>query len=136
MLSAFSVALYFYVTVFAVSLSQVSAGHPDQGKCCPLPPDLPMSFVDVPVFRETLDNSIYFDVISHCKEAPFSGQSRSTNAHENTHVINNVLRNTYTQEYKTPFNGFYILDGKGVIIAEPKIKKSFVNHFVPENLRS
>jgi hypothetical protein len=136
LLSAFSVAFYVYVTVFAVNLSQVLAGHPDQGKCCPLPVELEIKFVDVPLFREQADGSIYSDVISHYKENPFSGESRSTNAHETTHMINNVLRNAHTELFKKPFNGFYVLNGRGVVIEEPKIKKSFVNHFVPKNLRS
>lgn len=132
---AFSVAFYIYVTVVANSLPSV-ADHPDQGKCCPLPSELEITFVDVPVFRNPQEDSVYFDVISHYKENPFSGESRSTNAHETAHGIHSVLRNHYTTLLKKPVNGFYVLKGKAVIVEEPKIKISYVNNFVPKNLRS
>ena len=95
-------------------------------------------FVDVPVFRSTTETgTIYNDVLSHSPIAPFGNKSgRSTNVHETVHGINSYLRNKYTASLKKPVNGFYVLEGKGVVIEEPNIKKSDVNKFVPENLRS
>lgn len=129
------VLLLFFLCLF-LSIKTIAA-HPDQGKCCPLPPEIVISFVDVPIFGEIIkEQSVYADVINHSKTNPHSGESRATNAHETAHGIHNILRNQHSISLKKKVNGFYALQGRGVIIEEPKIRISFVNHFVPEVLRS
>ena len=92
-------------------------------------------FVEVPEFRPKTENSVYGDIMSHSKEAPFGdAHGRSTNAHETVHGINSYLRNKYSHGKRV--NGFYAMNGKGVIVEEPDIRKSQVNQFVPRNLRS
>jgi hypothetical protein len=94
------------------------------------------NFVSVPTFRESED-SIYGDVLSHSKGKPYGDSGgRATNAHETAHGIHSYLRNTYSRLYGKKVNGFYCLQGRGVILEEPNIRKSQVNKFVPENLRS
>jgi hypothetical protein len=57
-----------------------------------------------------------------------------TAGHETTHGINSELRNYHNKTGKRA-NGFYVLDGKGVIIVEPNIRKSAVATYVPASLR-
>ena len=93
-------------------------------------------FVEVPVFRRSEEGSVYGDVMSHCEEAPFGDRAgRSTNAHETGHGIHSYLRNKYTRELGKRVNGFYGLQGRGIIVEEPNIRKSQVNNFVPQSLR-
>ena len=95
------------------------------------------NFVTVEEFRKHSENSVYGDIMRHSREAPFGDQhGRATNAHETAHGIHSYLRNKYTRELKKKVNGFYALEGRGVVIEEPGIRKSDVNDFVPENLRS
>jgi hypothetical protein len=93
-------------------------------------------FVKIPVYRHIIDDTVLSDVISRSKSQPFSFGTRSTRSHETTHGINSELRNFYTNSLQKKVNGFYVLEGRGVIIEEPNIKKSQVNKFVPENLKS
>ena len=130
---AFSAILFYIIAVSIQALAQ----HPEQGKYSPLLNELEIDFVEVPVYGAILTNdSVFADVINHSKTTPFSGESRSTNAHETAHGIHNVLRNEYSAVLKRKVNGFYILQGRGVIVEEPKIKKSHINYFIPANLRS
>lgn len=93
-------------------------------------------FVKVPTYRTIVDKSVLSDVTSHSRGKPFTGDKRATNAHETAHGIHSELRNDYTDSLKKKVNGFYVLEGRGVIVEEPKIRKSQVNYFVPEKLRS
>ena len=91
-------------------------------------------FVSVPKFR-SLEDSIYGDILSHVhRRLHGDSGSRSMKAHETAHSIHFYLRK-YTQRGKK-VSGFYCLKGRGVIIEEPNIRKSQVNKFVPQNLRS
>lgn len=94
-------------------------------------------FVEVPVYRKGEEGTVYGDIISHVKGAPFgAAHGRSTDAHETSHGIHNELRNSYQQKLGRRVNGFYALEGRGVIIDEPGIKMSHAVAFIPENLRS
>ncbi len=94
-------------------------------------------FVEVPEFRQHSEQSAYGDIMRHSQEAPFGDRAdRATNAHEITHGIHSYLRNLHTRESGKKVNGLYVLNGRGVIIEEPKMRKSKVIEFVPENLRS
>lgn len=95
-----------------------------------------LQLIEIPDNHILKEKSIYADVINHSENNPYSGETRSTNAHETAHFIHNVLMNKYTISTKKPMNGFYILNGKAAIIEEPKMKRSFVKNFVPLKLRS
>jgi hypothetical protein len=100
----------------------------------PIPERIP-EFVKVPVFR-TSESSVFGDILSHSEENPFGGTSRSTNAHETGHGIHAYLRNKYSSALSKTVNGFYVLKDRGVIVEEPKIKKSQIAKFVPASLHS
>jgi hypothetical protein len=75
------------------------------------------------------------DITNH--EAP--GDSNNYNdkvtlGHETSHGIHAYLRNKNTQPGKR-VNAFYVLHDRGVIVEEPKIRKSQVAPFVPPSLR-
>ena len=93
-------------------------------------------FVKVPIFRQSEKDSVFGDVLSHSEEKPFGGSNRSTNAHETGHGIHSYLRNKYTGIMHKKVNGFYALKDRGVIIEEPKIRKSQIAKFVPQSLHS
>lgn len=97
------------------------------------PEEILPEFVDVPVFRKESEESIYSDVISHSSDRPFgNANGRATNVHETAHGIHSWLRNKHGKNV----NGFYCLEGRGVILEEPNIHKRDVAKFVPENLKS
>lgn len=107
----------------------------------PLPPQkqpVVPTFVDISVFRSTGETgTVYNDVLSHSPTAPFGNEhGRSTNVHETAHGIHSYLRNKYNASLGKRVNGFYVLQGRGVIVEEPNIRKSQINKFVPEILRS
>lgn len=94
-------------------------------------------FVPVKTYRTSEKDTVYGDIISHTKGRPFGdAHGRSTNAHETAHGIHSDLRNEYQSKMGVRVNGFYALEGRGVIIEEPGIKMSHAVKFVPENLRS
>lgn len=102
-----------------------------------VPEEIIPTFVSVPEFRSSEQDSIYGDVLRHSKGRPYGDSGgRDTNAHETSHGIHNYLRNMYTRQYGKKVNGFYVLQGRGVIIEEPNIRKSQVNRFVPQSLRA
>lgn len=77
------------------------------------------------------EDSLYADIINHSK-SPHLQHDRDTNAHETTHSINSVLRNSQGYGY----NGFYLTKDKGFIIKEPSIRKRDLIKYIPVNLRS
>jgi len=102
----------------------------------PIKPEIVPVFVDVPEFRSNSEQSVYGDTMRHSEESPFGDQhGRSTNVHETIHGIHSYLRNKYKSS-NNRVNGFYGLDGRGIIIEEPNIRKSQIKKFVPQNLRS
>lgn len=92
-------------------------------------------FVKVPSYGEPSEDSIYGDVMSHTHR-PWKKSNRNTNVHETAHGITSYLVNKYTKKLGKQMNGFYALDGKGVVIEEPNLKLSTVARFVPQNLRA
>jgi len=100
------------------------------------PPEIVPEFVEVPEFRTHSEQSVYGDIMKHSQEAPFGdGHGRSTNAHETGHGIHSYLRNKYSSGSKK-VNGFYGLEGRGIIVEEPNMRKSHIAKFVPESLKS
>ena len=71
------------------------------------------TFVMVPEFRSSIEDSVYGDILSHSDKAPFGDSAgRATNSHETAHGIHSYLRNKYTvmKDGKLErFNGFYVL---------------------------
>lgn len=72
------------------------------------------------------------DIMNHATDSN-SYDDKVTLAHETTHGINSYLRGHFGNGKKV--NGFYVLQGRGVIIEEPNIRKSQVGPFVPQSLR-
>jgi hypothetical protein len=102
----------------------------------PEPKEVVPEFTEVPTFRNYPGGSVYADVLSHSKDSPFgNGHGRATNVHETAHGIHSYLRMQHSRG-GTKINGFYVLDGRAVIIEEPNMRKSRVAEFVPQNLRS
>lgn len=93
-------------------------------------------FVKVQVYRNSESGTVYGDVISHVQGNPHGdANGRSTNAHETTHSINSEIKSSHYNQ-SVNCNGFYVLEGRGVVLQEPKIKMSNIVQFVPQNLRS
>ncbi|MCA9672911.1 MAG: hypothetical protein KC503_45280 [Myxococcales bacterium] len=59
---------------------------------------------------------------------------RVTHGHETTHGINSELRNSHNTT-GAKANGFYLLENRGVVIAEPNMSKARVAALVPSGLR-
>lgn len=87
-----------------------------------------MNIIDVNKYRSIKDG-IYGDVISHCKN-PVTNEGRYTNVHETSHFISSELRFGRKRQ-----NGFYILDGKAVILDQPNITINDIIEYVPPNIR-
>lgn len=102
----------------------------------PKPKSIDPVFVDVPLVSKRInEDSIYADIINHSRN-PVLDDTRTTNAHETTHMITSDLRNAHRQSSGKKVNGFYVTQGKGVIVEEPKIRKSDMIPFVPQSLKS
>lgn len=89
-----------------------------------------MNYVDVPQHGRPADDSVYEDVLSHCTR-PNRGDGRYTDAHETAHFISSEIRNAHSGHN----NGFYIADGKGVVVDHPKITIGDIAGYIPTVLR-
>ena len=87
-----------------------------------------MDLIEVQKYGSFGDD-VYGDVLSHCKR-PNRGDGRYTDVHETSHFISSELR-----QGKMGYNGFYILNSKGVLVKEPPTTIGEVAKYVPENLR-
>lgn len=99
----------------------------------PSPPTVKMpTFIQVNTVNNRItENSTYADIINRSRN-PVLQYDRYTNAHETTHMVNNDIRNAQGQGY----NGFYVRQGRGVVVKEPRIKKNDMKPFLPKNLCS
>ena len=97
-----------------------------------------IDFISVPKYRTVNDKSIvYKDIMEHSKENPFgNSEGRPTNAHETVHSIHAEIRNEYYLKLGYKVNALYCLDGKAILVKEPKITMRHIIPFVPEKLRS
>jgi hypothetical protein len=105
-----------------------------------VPPAVPApavpKFIAVPAYRAGEAGTVYGDIISHSRGAPFGlAHGRDVDAHETTHGINSEIRNA-NQRAGARVNGFYVLQGRGVLVEDPNIKMQNALRFVPKNLRS
>ncbi len=81
--------------------------------------------------------SVLYDIESHIPSkygTTYRDNDRITWGHETTHGINSHLRNYFNKSGKKA-NGFYVLNGQGVIVSEPKMSKARVAQHVPSVLR-
>jgi hypothetical protein len=93
-------------------------------------------FIEVPLVNNRIkEDSLYADIINHSRN-PVLDHNRATNAHETTHMINNDIRNAATRQLGKKMNGFYVRQGKGVVVEEPKCKKNDIKEFLPQSLQS
>ena len=60
--------------------------------------------------------------------------SYMTAGHETTHGINSDLRNNHNDTGGRA-NGFYVLENRGVIVAEPNIRKADAQRYIPQALQ-
>lgn len=77
------------------------------------------------------------DIIRHLPRSygdTYADSDLVTYGHETTHGINSHLRNNFNTTGRRA-NGFYCLNDRGVIIAEPNMRKSAVAAYVPASLR-
>lgn len=89
-----------------------------------------------PVNSDSSDKTLYGDIITHCKDWQHyaNKSSKYTTAHECTHGINNDLRlASGNWEGK---NGFYLGKNRSILLDEPKMKKSAIIPYIPQELRS
>lgn len=101
-----------------------------------LPKSVEPQFVQVSQYRSSESGSVYGDVISHSKDKPYGDQNgRLTNVHETTHGINSYVRNSNSSG-RGKINGFYVLEGRGVVLDEPRLTMEDAKRFVPQTLRA
>lgn len=114
--------------IFALALFLVTPVSAQEKKALLPPPD----FVTVPkVSNRINEDSIYADIINRSRN-PFLTDTRATNAHETTHLINADLGNATMSR----LNGFYVRNGRGVYITEPRVRLAEVSRYLPLSLRS
>lgn len=77
--------------------------------------------------------SVLADIVNACDgiNQPSLDNSRRTNGHETTHMVQANMRNAHGGRV----NAIYLLNGEGVILKEPGIAKRLVSRFVPPSLR-
>jgi hypothetical protein len=103
---------------------------PDIGLRVAFTPWPPTRAIVDPAFGPALS-----DVMSHEPAGVnYWYDDRTTLAHETTHAINNAIRNAFNGGPLA--NGFYVMNGWGVVVAEPHVRKSQVAALVPPSLRS
>lgn len=90
-----------------------------------------MDLVALKKYRDFEDSNIlYADLMKYSKN-PVTNESRSTNAHETSHMISSQLRN----KYRRNLNGFYYNGMSGILINQPNLTIKDVGPYIPENLR-
>lgn len=95
-----------------------------------------LQLIDVEKFRDLPNNSVYNDVMNHSKSVPFGDtHGRNTNVHETVHGINSYLRNKHKRESGKHVNGFYVGNGYGIILENPKLRLRQVGPYVPQSIR-
>lgn len=133
-----SVALAFLIPIALVAKT---SRQTDDYNSCRLPPPatraegavLPQ-FIEVPlVANRVQEDSVYADIMNHSRNPFISKHGRMIDAHETVHDINSDIRNSHGG---AGYNGFYVLEGRGTVLPEPKILKNDVIAYLPKNLRS
>ena len=103
-------------------------------------PGASLRFIDYPATRTGSDRTwgaVLTDIHNHLPPRygdMYWDSDKITAGHETTHGINSDIRN-YHNDTGRRANGFYALEGRGVIVEEPNIRKSAVAAYVPASLR-
>ena len=79
--------------------------------------------------------SYYFSGSACFPYTNYYSSDPDTYAHEATHGLNACLRNNYNTTGEV-VNGFYLLEGRAIVIREPHIRKSQVANYIPTSLRN
>lgn len=97
-----------------------------------------IDFINIPTYRNIEDKgSIYKDVLDHSKQKPFGDDGgRNVNVHETAHGIHSDYRNEYQKKLGYELNALYCLNGKIILVKEPKTTIRHIIPLVPEKLRS
>jgi len=85
--------------------------------------------INVPAIRQVNLSGPVADVQSRLPNNVYWDNNAITCVHESTHGINSLLRN----QYQRP--AFYLLDGKAILLNEPRTTISEVARLVPPSLR-
>ena len=96
-----------------------------------------LKFVDVKTLRTVSPSfgTVLGDIESKMPAGhPYSDTDKITWAHETTHGINANVRNSNLVSGKV-FNAFYVLEGKALLLEEPKLKIQDAAPNVPSSLR-
>ena len=91
-----------------------------------------VTYYPVKTVTDYKEKSKYAEILSKTKRK-VTGYSRSTNAHETTHMIHAELRMKSNASEK--HNSFYIVNTGAIDFPEPKIKKNDVAKYGPQVLR-
>lgn len=98
------------------------------------------NFLKIDIFQQrSNEKSIYADVVNHAENHRFGrgeAYNRSTVVHESTHDINSTIRNKKAIETGKKYNGFYVLNNRGVTLEEPNLPKLSVNKYIPSFLKT
>jgi len=97
-----------------------------------------INFISIPTYRSIEDKgSIYKDVLEYSKQKPFGDDGgRNINVHETAHGIHSDYRNEYQKKLGYELNALYCLNGKIILVEEPKTTIRHIIPLVPEKLRS
>lgn len=90
-----------------------------------------MELISLKKYRDFQDSNILYADLMKSSKNPVTNESRSTNAHETSHMISSQLRN----ENKGNLNGFYYNDSSAILIDQPNLTIKDVSAYVPNNLR-
>jgi hypothetical protein len=95
-------------------------------------------FIDYPEQQQRQANgAVLQDIVNHLGQEygnTYFDDDPITWAHETCHGIHAHLRNNFNNTGRRA-NGFYALDGRGVMVPEPNIRKSAAGRFIPQILR-
>ncbi len=126
------------ITIGIVGVLPAREQPPIPFKLPPLPKAAEPQFSEFKVQRQwEKGNDFYADVLNHNVNPPRKFNDRDTDAHENTHLIDNDITNDFNvkDKFKTHSTGFYVGKNRAVIVEIPKFKLLDIGPFVPKSLR-
>jgi len=103
-------------------------------------PGAGLRFLPYPATRQDARRDlgpVLIDILDHLPPSygsTYHDEDPITHGHETSHGIHSDVRNNHNDTGRRA-NGFYVLDGRAVVIPEPGIRKSHVAPFVPQSLR-
>lgn len=102
-------------------------------------PGVGLVFIDYAATRQRSNRpgEVLNDVLTHLPPNygnTYYDDDPITHAHETSHGIHSDIRNNHNNT-GVRANGFYVLEGRAVLVAEPNIRKSQAAPFIPQSLR-